>query len=198
MRKAKQVMAGRRDSAFSRYTAEHPAYSKYTIGIGTYGHPSVLEWGQDGRLAIGNYCSIAKEVVILLGGEHRSDWVSSYPFQTLWQGDRDERRADDCNSKGDVVIGNDVWIGRKAMLLSGVSIGNGAVIGAGAVVAKDVPAYAIAVGNPARVVRYRFSPDQISALLSIAWWDWPPEKIRASLSTLMSSDIDRFIDEHQG
>ena len=96
-------------------------------------------------------------------------------------------------SKGDVVIGNDVWIGRGVVILSGVRVGNGAVIGAGAVVTKDVPPYAIVAGNPARIIRYRFSPEQIEELEQIAWWSWPDKEIERAIPLLLSSDIEAFL-----
>jgi serine acetyltransferase len=96
-------------------------------------------------------------------------------------------------SKEDVEIGNDVWIGDTATLLSGVRIGNGAVIGARSVVTKDVPPYAIVVGNPARIARLRFTPEQISALERIAWWNWPLHKIREAAPLLLSPSIEEFI-----
>lgn len=116
-------------------------YPQYTIGRGTYGSPRVLNWGEGAKLEIGAYCSIAAGVTIFLGGEHRVDWVTTYPFNVLW----------DCAShitghpatKGDVTIGHDVWLGRNATILSGVAIEDGAVVGCNALVTKPVPAYGI-------------------------------------------------------
>jgi len=101
------------------------------------------------------------------------------------------------DTKGDVEIGNDVWIGTEAFILSGVKIGNGAVIGARCVVSRDVPPYAIMVGNPARIARYRFSEDQIRDLLKIAWWDWPVAKIKEATSLLLDSQVDKFIAQYK-
>jgi serine acetyltransferase len=97
--------------------------------------------------------------------------------------------------KGDIIIENDVWIGATATIMSGVKISNGAVIGAGSVVTKDVPPYAIVAGNPAKVVKYRFTEEQIEKLLSIAWWDWEEIKIRDNAMKMWSDDINGFIDE---
>jgi serine acetyltransferase len=99
--------------------------------------------------------------------------------------------------KGDIIIGNDVWIGAKSTIMSGVKIGDGAVIGSGSVVAKDVPPYAIVVGNPAKVIKYRFDEQQIENLLEIAWWNWPEHKIKEEAMLLWSKDINYFIDKHK-
>lgn len=129
--------------------------------------------------------------MIFLGGEHRHDWVTTYPFSALW--DQARSIPGHPRSKGDVIIGHDVWIGYGATILSGVNIGNGAVVGAKAVVTKDVPPYAIVAGNPARIVKFRFTPRQINRLLAIAWWDWPEGEIIAALPLLLHTDIDLFI-----
>ena len=97
-------------------------------------------------------------------------------------------------SKGDIVIGNDVWIGARATILSGVTIGDGAVVGAGSLVVSDVPAYAISAGNPCRTTRLRFSPDTIARLLEVRWWDWPRPELVAALPFLLSGDHDAFFD----
>jgi hypothetical protein len=98
-------------------------------------------------------------------------------------------------SRGDINVGNDVWIGRNATILSGVSIGDGAVVGGSAVVSRDIPPYGIAVGNPATVVKKRFSDNQIAALLRIKWWDWPDELIIERVSALCSPDLDTFLEQ---
>jgi serine acetyltransferase len=97
--------------------------------------------------------------------------------------------------KGDIIIENDVWIGAKATIMSGVRIGNGAIVAAGSVVSKDVPPYAIVAGNPAKVVKYIFSDEQIKKLLSIAWWNWDEQKIKDNAMTMWSNNIDEFIEK---
>lgn len=173
------------------FMADNPQYAAHEIGQGTYGTPHVISWDDRTRLRIGKYCSIADGVVILLGGEHRTDWITTYPFSVLWP--EAQTIKGHPRTRGDVMIENDVWIGREAMILSGVRIGDGAVIGARSVVTKDVAPYTIVAGNPARVIRQRFSTDQICALLKIAWWNWDKERLQLHLPLLLSENIDEFI-----
>lgn len=161
-------------------------------GEGTFGVPTIHSWGEGTQLLIGKYCSIAKGVNIFLGGEHRTDWVTTYPFSALWP--EAKHIPGHPKSKGNVIIGNDVWIGALSCILSGVQIGDGAVVGAGALVTKDVPPYAIVGGNPAKIIRYRFDEATIEALLQIRWWDWPKEEISQALPLLLSPDIAGFIE----
>lgn len=161
-------------------------------GKGSYGEPRVLSFGEGTKLRIGKYCSIAGGVTILLGGNHRPDWVTTYPFNVLWPHVAGHIQGHPA-TKGDVIIGNDVWIGLGASILSGVTIGDGAVIGAYAVVAKNVPPYAIVVGNPAKVVKFRFDESTIEQLLTIAWWDWSDAKIASAIPFLLSDNINDFI-----
>lgn len=164
------------------------------IGAHTYGRPRVHWWREPVRLIIGRYTSIADGVEILLGGNHRADWVTTYPFTALghlWP--EAAGITGHPASKGDVRIGSDVWLGMGATILSGVTIGDGAVVGARAVVASNVPPFAVVAGNPARILRYRFDRRRIDALLAIRWWDWPDEKVRAHVRRLVSGDVDGFI-----
>lgn len=178
----------------SVYTKDHLVGPLFEIGDYTYGCPNVMSWDDSTRLHIGKFCSIADGVTILLGGNHRTDWVTTYPFNVLStpfpaasaiQGHP--------ATKGDVWIGNDVWIGRGATILSGIQIGDGAVIGAGALVTKDVEPYSIVTGNPGKMVKKRFDEPTIKALLGIAWWNWDEEKINREVRNLCSSNIQEFI-----
>ncbi|MCZ4058018.1 CatB-related O-acetyltransferase [Pantoea sp. LMR881] len=164
----------------------------WDIGDHTYGVPKVLEPAM-AKLSIGKFCSIAGEVVIILGN-HRTNTATTYPFKALrkyWPGIRTER-IEDHITNGDVEIGNDVWIGYRAVIMSGVKIGSGAIIAANSVVNKDVPPYAIVGGTPAKIIRYRHADEQIKALLKITWWDWSDEVIDSRLPILLS-DINVFI-----
>ncbi len=158
----------------------------YEIGEYTYGTPSVAQFGSHARLYVGKYCSIADKVLVLLGGNHRADWTTAYPFPWAMGDEWPEIAAiDDWHgTKGDVVVGNDVWIGLGALILSGVTIGHGAVVGAGSLVTEDVLPYAVVTGNPARVIRMRFDEDTVSRLLDLRWWDWSLERVRANARTL--------------
>ena len=166
-------------------------YKKYLIGDYTYGNPTIIDrWGGD--LQIGKFCSIAENTVIMLGGNHRPDWITTYPFASFFDGFPDVKSG--CPKKEKkTIIGNDVWLCRDVLILPGVSIGDGAVIGAGTVVSKDVEPYSIFVGNPGRVVKKRFSDDIIQKLLKIKWWEWGIEKIKKNIKLLCSNNIDVFV-----
>lgn len=167
-------------------------YPQYEIGRGTYGSDLRILRRKDGAtLKIGAYCSIAAGVQIFLGGEHRVDWVTTFPFNVLWTSAKHIKGHP--KTKGNVEIGNDVWIGREALILSGVRIGDGAVIGVRSVVTKDIPPYAIAAGNPAQVIRKRFDDMTIQRLLNLKWWDWDEARIEKALPLLLSDDISTFL-----
>lgn len=166
----------------------------FSIGAYSYGRPKVRFPESGRRLTIGRYCSIADKVEILLGGDHRLDWVSTYPFAAmdgLFPGA--QAPADYHASRGDVTIGNDVWLGSGCMILSGVTLGHGAVVAARAVVTRDVPPYAVVTGNPARVVRTRFPPETVAALIEAAWWDLPHEAVTTLVPLLQSGRTDDLL-----
>ncbi|MFW0757221.1 CatB-related O-acetyltransferase [Pseudomonas sp. H11T01] len=167
-------------------------YPNYEIGVGTYGIPEVTEFGDETILKVGSYTSIAQGVKILLGGGHRTDWISTYPFPLMI--DEASDIPGFSPTKGNVVIGSDCWICAEVLILSGVTIGHGAVVAAGAVVTRDVAPYAIVGGNPCRHIRWRFDEDIREALLESAWWDWPVEEVKAISRTLCSNEIETFLD----
>ncbi len=133
------------------------------VGNHSYGFLDVLRDGDRGNLTIGHFCSIAANVMFVVSSEHNTKTVSTYPYKVRCL----HTQASEAFSKGDIVVDDDVWIGYGATILSGVHIGQGAVVAAGAVVAKDVPPYAIVGGVPAKVIRYRFSPEIIEALMKV-------------------------------
>ena len=165
----------------------------YEIGDYTYGLPKVFEWGEGAKLKIGKFCSIAEDVKIFLGGNHRTDWITTYPLMEIFK-DWEEAKGVTGHpaTKGNIVIGNDVWIGNGAVILSGVSVGDGAVIGASAVVSKNVDPYSLVVGNPAVEVKKRFNKKTIDDLLRLQWWNWPLEKIKKNVSLLCSDNINKI------
>ncbi len=143
------------------------------------------------RLVIGRYCAIASGTTFLMAGaEHPTMGVSTYPF-TMFGGEWAERTLDlvtSMPSRGDTVVGNDVWFGYRATVLPGVRIGDGAIVAAGAVVTADVPPYTIVGGNPARPIRARFDDADVERLLRAAWWDWPADLVTEHARTIMSGD----------
>ena len=165
-------------------------YPDYTIGVGSYGMPTVHDWLEGTTLSIGAYTSIADEVHIFLGGQHRTDWVASYPFPAFL----DEASAipNYGGTRGDVRVGNDVWLASGCTILSGVTIGDGAVVAARSVVSRNVEPYSIVAGNPARHIRYRFDQRTCEALLASAWWNWPEEEVRKIAPLLCSSDFSAY------
>jgi acetyltransferase-like isoleucine patch superfamily enzyme len=167
-----------------------------TIGAHSYGAFTVHAGpGDRVRLRIGAYTSIAEGVEFALGGNHRADWVSSYPFRVRFglPGAYEDGHP---RPEQDIVVGSDVWLGHDALVLPGAVIGDGAVIGARAVVAKEVRPYAIVVGSPAREVRRRFDDEQVRALLRIRWWEWPENVVLDRVAQLSSGDVDGFIAAH--
>lgn len=143
------------------------------------------------RLRIGRFCAFATGVQFLMnGGNHRTSGISTFPFpifepwRGLWAGEMD------FPVRGDTVIGNDVWIGRDALVMPGVTIGDGAIVATRAVVTRDVPPYAIVGGNPASVIRTRFDADTVQRLRRIAWWSWDPDRITAAIPLISQADVD--------
>lgn len=144
------------------------------------------------RLKIGKFCSIACGAKFLFNSaNHALGSLSTYTFPIFYEEWGLDRRsvADAWDNKGDIVVGNDVWIGYEAVILSGVTIGDGAVIGARAVVTKDVPPYTIMGGVPARPIRRRFDEATVETLLRLHWWDWPKEKIARNLIAIQRGEI---------
>ena len=169
-------------------------YPQHIVGRHSYGQPVIHAWGEGATLEIGAFCSFASGVQIFLGGEHRVDWVSTFPFNVLWPTGKGIQGHP--KTKGNVKIGHDVWIGTEAIVMSGVTIGDGAVIAARAIVTKDVPPYAIVAGNPARIVRNRFDDEIITRLLAIQWWHWDDATIAKKLPEMLDTQVAKFANEH--
>lgn len=161
---------------------QHP-----TVGEGTYGKAHTIKYSDtEEPPIIGKYCSIAADVTIDVNGEHNKQGLTTYPFQ-VFLGIEDTNIP---TTKGPVVIGSDVWLCRGVHILSGVNIGDGAIIGANCLVSKDVPPYAVVVGNPQRIVKYRYDEDTIKRLLKLRWWDESPEVIVKIVPYLLCGDLD--------
>lgn len=171
-----------------------------SIGRGSYGAPRLF-WSKGDfghRLAIGSFCSIAEDVGIFIGkhGRHTVDYVSTYPFGLVFG-----RAAGKVASRTEagnlgVEIGNDVWIGRSALIMSGVTIGDGAVVAARALVNKDIPPYAVVGGMPAKLIKYRFSESTIEKLLRLRWWEWPDEVIAEHQGFFQTPEFETHLDDY--
>ncbi|CNH85748.1 Vat family streptogramin A O-acetyltransferase [Yersinia alsatica] len=148
------------------------------------------------KLIIGKFCAIAKGAQFIMNGaNHKLSGFSTFPFYIFGNGwEKAMPQADNLPYKGDTIIGNDVWIGYKALIMPGVKIGNGAIISSRSVVTSDVPAYAVVGGNPANVIKKRFTDETIAMLEKLAWWDWPVEKITQNLTAIMSSNLEALHD----
>ncbi len=177
----------------SIYLKDNPKFKKFDIGEWSYGWPSVRFAESGAQLSIGKYCSIAKDTVIMLGGEHNLSRGTSFPFDMLFDQCREANSEPmHAMTKGDVVIGNDVWICSGAFIRSGVTIGDGAIVGAMSVVTKDIEPFSIVAGNPAKHVRYRFGQETRERLLRLAWWEWPLDNIIDSWEYLKDLNLDEL------
>lgn len=166
------------------------------IGRHSVGAINVITYAGDAsRVTIGNWCSLAAGIEIMPGGNHRMDTVTTY---RMYEGLGLEGSKQDGEpwSKGDVVIGNDVWLGRGVKILGGVTIGDGAVVAAWSVVTKDVAPYTLVAGVPARPVRQRFPDAIVAGLLRIQWWDWEDSVVLERLGDLTSNDVPAFIEKY--
>lgn len=185
-----------RAAAFLR-ADKPPRMSPYVrIGRASYGVRPENVWGAtaDAPLVVGNYCSIAITATFICQ-EHPLDLPSTYPFRTqLWSRPPEPRGLNaDAVTRGPIVLGHDVWIGHAAIVLSGVTIGTGAVIAAGTIVTKDVPPYGVVAGNPARLLKYRFSQELVQELLASKWWELDEDELEGLERHLYETDVGAFL-----
>lgn len=143
------------------------------------------------KLIIGKFCAIARGAKFIMNGaNHKLSGVSTYPFYIFGNGwEKSTPKPGELPYKGDTIVGNDVWIGYDALIMPGVRIGNGAIVSSRSVVVSDVPPYAIVGGNPARSIKQRFDAETVASLESLAWWNWPVEKITQNLELIVAGDV---------
>ena len=165
---------GARTDATTFSAIGHPVIMN--MGRGTYGLEDVdiYAWGATDKIEVGNFSSFGPKTTFILGGNHRADWLTTYPFPAYHPS---AFGIIPSSSKGDIVIGSDVWVGLGVTFLSGVTVGHGAVVAAKAVVTKNVEPYSLVAGNPATHKKFRFDNDTITSLLKLKWWTWPDDTI---------------------
>ena len=168
------------------------------VGKWSYGNPKIYRWNWKNKIFIGNFCSLGPEIKIIIGGNHRTDWVSTSPLPADTFNFNDTflnaQKIKNFNySKGDLHIENDVWIGAFSIIFSGVRLGNGSVVAAGSVVTKDVEPYTVVGGNPAKFIKKRFTSKQINFLNSSKWWELEDKKIDLLSKYLLNENVDLFI-----
>lgn len=169
---------------------DYSYYADPTDPTGFERNNILFHWGPD-KLIIGKYCALARDVLFIMGAAGHQMGLSTYPFPMFGEDWMDAMelfagRVD----RPDTVLGNDVWLGYGVTVMAGVRIGHGAIVAARSVVSSDVPPYGIVAGNPARLIRRRFTAEQIDKLLRIAWWDWPADLVTKHLRTIMGKDVD--------
>lgn len=166
-----------------------------SAGRGTYDNGAKVWRWSDALLKIGNYCCIAHDVNFILDeGYHKGSTITNYPFIN----DKNIGTYPvEVDQLAGIEIGNDVWIGMGAFIMPGVKIGNGVTIGANSVVTKDIPDYALVAGSPAKILKYKFSDEQIERLNRIGWWDWPESKIQERKLDFYQLSLDEFITKNE-
>lgn len=189
-------------SAFFEFLVNQNKYYKFkenikkghlVMGKHSYGIPEVhIYKGSEAKVIIGKFCSIGPNCLFITGGIHPTNWISTFPFRIRWNLEGKEKDGMPF-TKGDIIVGNDVWIGSNVIILSGVNIGDGAVICSGSVVTKDIEPYSIAGGVPAKLIRKRFDDEIIKKLLKIKWWEWEEERIKNYVKYLSSERVDEFL-----
>lgn len=166
------------------------------IGKWSYGNPKIYRWNSEDKLIVGNFCSIGPNVSFFIGGDHRTDWITTSPlpdpkFSFFFNKAKNIKNFS--KSKGNIIIGNDVWIGGNSLILSGAEIGTGAVIAAGSLVNGKIEPYSVVGGNPAKLIKKRFSDSDIKKILDTKWWDLNDQIINSLSIYLLSDNIEKFI-----
>lgn len=167
-------------------------FGRFTYGVD---HATITQWGEGAALRIGSFCSLAGDITFLLGGNHRSDWATTFPFGHIYNehlGGSEIKGHPVTN--GDIVIGHDVWIATGATIMSGITVGDGAIIAANAHVVKNIGPYEIWGGNPAYKIRDRFTPPVRDRLLALQWWSLPQEDIRRIAPALSQTPTVEHLD----
>ena len=165
------------------------------VGNWSYGSPTIYRWDWKSKIIIGNFCSLGPDINFYVGADHRSDWISTSPLPASQFNETFKKAKHIKNfsiSKGDTVIGHDVWIGGRSTILSGVKIGTGAIIAAGSMVVNDVEPYSVSGGNPNREIKKRFEESIIKKILHTEWWLMEDQKIDELSKYLLSSDFEKF------
>jgi acetyltransferase-like isoleucine patch superfamily enzyme len=173
-------------------------YEVLKVGTHTYGRENLQVLFRDSgeRVQIGKFCSLAKDITIFLGGSHRHDWITTFPFGHV---ELDvfgrEQSEGHPSSKGSVLIGNDVWIGQGVTIMSGVRIGDGAVIAANSHIVNDIPPFGIVGGNPGKLIKLRFDEETIARLMNVKWWDFPIDEVNRIKMTISQSPTEEILSE---
>lgn len=163
--------------------------TNYTIGRHSYSY--AIHRGNANSVSIGNYTSVAENVIFDRGFNHFTDRITTFPLNKIWS-----ELPSNIDVRGDISIGSDCWIGEGAVIMSGIKICDGAIVGCNAVVTKDVEPYAVVGGVPAKVIRYRFAPEHIEKLLILKWWEWSDEKIKENVPLFQSDNLGLFLHKH--
>tara|TARA_B110000503_G_scaffold45950_1_gene75070 strand:+ start:1416 stop:2054 length:639 start_codon:yes stop_codon:yes gene_type:complete len=167
------------------------------VGKWSYGNPKIYRWDWKSKIKIGNFCSLGPDIKFYIGGNHRQDWITTSPLPAS-QFSKTFNKAQNIKnfstSKGDINIGNDVWIGGNTIILSGVTIGNGATIGAGSVVTSDILPFSVCAGNPIKKIRNRFDDDLIKKIQESQWWNFDDHVINELSEYLCSNNFDDFFE----
>lgn len=185
-------------SAFSEKQLFVVGNSEVEIGRFSYKFEniSIFQANEGARLTIGSFCSIARGLTVMLGGNHRTDWATTFPFGHLFEEHfGEERVSGHPQSNGDVVIGHDVWFGANVTIMSGISIGSGAVVATNSTVVTNIDDYEVWGGNPARLIKKRFSSEVVESLLKLGWWDLEVSKIKSIVPILLQAPTTKVLSE---